>query len=256
MRGGAAAASEVAMRGLLAFFTVYPSKSSTLEEAARAIYLLPLVGILTGFPGSLFALGGYIIPAGVSASLALGAVLFAAGLHHADGVLDTGDALMVRGEPARRREVLHDARIGIGGLFALFVVYGPALAALGALVASSPVKAALSLLAAEVAGRASMLYLMVFGEPAERTSSVTPFVHSLKEPGRRFMAAGLAVVLPPLLALPLGGAAPLAVLLWVPASALALRVANRAFGGIGGDAVGAAGELSRMVVLVVLSLGL
>src|SRR5918998_3579483 len=139
------------MRALLSFFTVLPVRSAPLEAVAERAYLLPLVGIFTGAPGAALILLGYAMPPGVVGTLALAAVLLTAGLHHTDGVLDTGDALMVRGTPERRRAVLKDARVGTGGIGALFVVYAPALAALFALAGDSPVRAALALLSSEVA---------------------------------------------------------------------------------------------------------
>src|ERR687897_1433293 len=113
------------MRALLSFFTVLPVRGPTLEEAAREIHLLPLIGLITGLPGAFLLLAAHFVPPGVAATLALGAVLLAAGLHHADGVLDVGDAIMAHGSPDRRREVLQDTRVGIGGLGALFLVYAP-----------------------------------------------------------------------------------------------------------------------------------
>lgn len=241
------------MRALLAFFTALPVSGSSLEDAARKVYLLPLVGVAVGLPGALILLAD-TLPPGVAATLALGVVLLAAGLHHADGVLDVGDALMVQGSPERRREVLKDARVGIGGLFALFLVYAPSLAALVALVDSSPVRAALALLAGETAARSVMLLLVVFGSPASPDSSATPFVRALKAGKGRAAALAFAFTLPPLVALPLGWVALLVALLAVPVVALsALWTANRTFGGIGGDLSGATGELTRAVLLVGLS---
>lgn len=245
------------MRALLAFFTVLPIKApgSSLEDAARRAYLLPLVGLLTSLPGAALLLLAFAMPPGVSATLALGAVLLAAGLHHTDGVMDVGDALMVRGSLARRREVLKDARVGVGAVGALFVVYAPTLAALVSLVDASPVEAAVSLLAGEVAARATMLLMLVFGSPAEEGSSSVYFVRSLKEGRWRAAAIILALALPPLVALPLGWPAILVALAAPATTALsALASAKRAFGGINGDTAGAAGELARTVLLVALSI--
>ena len=141
------------MRALFSFFTALPvGENSTLEEAAQSSHLLPFVGLVTGLPASGLLFAG-LFPPGVAAALALSAVLLAAGLHHTDGVLDAGDALMVRGTPSRRREVLKDARIGVGGLGALFIVYVPTLFALASLAGFSAYLAAVSLLAAEVAAQ-------------------------------------------------------------------------------------------------------
>ena len=243
------------MRALLAFFTVLPvaARDSSLDDAARRAYLLPLVGLLTGLPGAAILLLAYVMPPGVVATLALGASLVAAGLHHTDGVMDVGDALMVRSSPARRREVLKDVRVGAGAIGALFIVYAPTLAALVALAQASPAKAAASLLAAETAARSAMLLMLLFGRSAEKGSSSVFFVRSLREGRRRAVALVLALALPPLVALPLGWGA-LSAFLAPPVTALfALALARRAFGGISGDVSGATGESARAVLLVALS---
>ena len=223
------------MRALLSFFTALPVRDVPLETVARRSYLLPLIGLFTGAPGAALILLGYAMPSGVVATLALGAVLLAAGLHHADGVLDVGDALMVRGTPERRREVLKDTRVGVGGIGALFAVYAPTLAALVALTEDSPARAGLALLAGEVSARSAMLLMLAFGRPAEKGSSSVPFVRSL-EGSRRVAGDRVGRALE----------APLVVL-------AALRVARTAFDGIGGDVVGATGEATRALLLVVLS---
>ena len=241
------------MRPLLSFFTVLPARGATLEEAARGAHLLPLVGLFTGAPGAaLLLLLGPALPPGVTATLALGAVLLAAGLHHTDGVLDVGDALMVRGTPQRRRAVLKDARVGVGGLGALFLVYAPTLAALGALADDSPPRAALALLAAEISARSVMLLVLALGEPADPSSSSVPFVNAMKGP-RGLFGLALALLVPLPFLLPLGPTALIAVLAAPLVALLCVRVAHGAFGGINGDASGAAGEAARAVVLVILS---
>ena len=240
------------MKALLSFFTVLPVRCASLEEAAREVHLLPLVGIFTGLPGAALILLACLVPPGVAATLALGAVLLAAGLHHADGVLDVGDALMVRGSQARRRQVLADTRVGIGGIGALFVVYAPTLATLAALAAASPGRAALALLAGEVSARSAMLLMLAFGEPAEGRSSSVPFVRALKG-RRRQVGLVLALVAPLTFLLSMGGVAALAVLSAPLVALCALRVSRTAFGGIGGDAAGAAGEACRAVLLVFVS---
>jgi len=240
------------LKDLLSFFTVLPVRGASLEEAAREAPLLPLVGLVTGLPGAVVLLAADVISPGVAATLALGAVLLAAGLHHADGVLDVGDALMAHGTPDRRREVIADTRVGIGGLGALFLVYAPTVGALAALCAASPGRAALALFAGEVSARSAMLLTLAFGEPADARSSSVPFVKALSGPGR-FVGITLALVVPLPFLLTTSALAPLAILT-APLVALgALRIAATKFGGIGGDLVGATGEACRAVLLVLLS---
>ena len=244
------------MRALLAFFTVLPvgDPGSSLEDAAQRVYLLPLVGLLTGLPGAALLLLASAMPPTVVATLDLGAVLLAAGLHHTDGVMDVGDALMVRGSSSRRREVLMDNRVGVGAIGALFIVYAPTLAALAALAEVTPVGAAAALLVGEVAAGSAMLLLLVFGWPADAGSSSVYFVRSLKAGDRRAIALILALLLPPLFALPLGLGALVSALAVTTISALfTLAVAKRTFGGISGDVAGATRELTRAMLLVTFS---
>jgi adenosylcobinamide-GDP ribazoletransferase len=244
------------VRALLAFFTVLPvaTPGSSLEDAARKAYLLPLIGFLTALPGAALLVLTFAIPPTVAATLALGAVLLAAGLHHTDGVMDVGDALMVRGSATRRREVLKDARVGVGAVGALFIVYAPSLTALAALADASPSRAAVALLASEVAAHSAMLLLLAFGKPAEENSSSAYFVRSLREGMPRGVALILALALPSLVVLSLGSVAFLVALVAPAATVLfALALARRAFDGISGDVAGTTGEVARTVLLVGLS---
>ncbi len=240
------------MRALLSFFTVLPVRAASLDDAARAGYLLPLVGLFTGALGALLVLLAFVLPPSVAAMLALGGVLLAAGFHHADGVLDVGDALMARGNPARRRAILKDARVGIGGFGALFLVYTPAATALAVLAESSPLRAASTLLAAEIAARSTMFLMLAFGRPAEPGSSSTPFVAALSGP-RRTLGIAIAILVPIPFLWPAGLVGVPAVLCAPVAALLGLMISRRAFGGIGGDSIGATGELTRTVLLVLVS---
>jgi adenosylcobinamide-GDP ribazoletransferase len=237
---------------MLSFFTVLPVRGASLDGAAREAYLLPLVGIVTGLPGAILLLTAAFIPPGVVSTLALGVVLAAAGLHHADGVLDVGDALMVRGSAERRRAVLKDTRVGIGGIGALFLVYAPAVAALIAASSASPLRAALALLAGEVTARSAMVLTLAYGEPAEAGSSTAPFVWALSGP-RHATAVALALLVPLPFLFPVSSLAPVAVLAAPLVALISLRISGSAFGGIGGDVVGASGELCRTAVLVAIS---
>ena len=192
-----------------------------------------------------------VVPPGVAATLALGAVLLAAGLHHADGVLDVGDAMMAHGaRPAPRSAPRHPRRHrrSLRALPGLRSYRG----ALAALCATSPWRAALALFAGEVSARSAMLLVLVFGGPADLRSSSVPFVRALSATPysrcRRCFACAAAI--------PSGDE-------FLPRAARRPGcTANRArcltdirsdVCGIGGDIVGATGEVCRAVVLVALS---
>jgi len=97
-----------------------------------------------------------------------------------------------------------------------------------------------------------MLLMLVFGEPADARSSSVPFVRALSGE-RRTTGIALALLVPLPFLLATSVFASLAILA-APLVALgALRIAATKFGGIGGDVVGATGEASRAVLLVLFS---
>ena len=191
------------MKALLSFFTVFPVRGASLEEAAREVRLLPLVGLVTGLPGAGPATGG---PPGAS---------WCSRHARARGRASRRWSAPRRRRPRRGRRLdgprepgpaprgARDTRVGIGGLGALFLVYAPTVGALAALCATSPGRAALALFAGEVAARSAMLLVLAFGEPADPRSSSVPFVRALSGP-RRTPAVVVALLAPLPFLLPSG----------------------------------------------------
>jgi len=173
------------------------------------------------------------------------------GITHLDGVADLGDAAVVHGGPAERREVLKDSALGVGGTVALVaVVLGLATAALGlveAATARSELFAAIGVVvAAEVGAKAATATLVCVGDAAHEGLGSTLTDEA---------TAGSAL---PVLAL----AAPAALLAWprvLPGVAALLaalatawllrRWARRRLGGVSGDVLGATNELARVAAL-------
>lgn len=237
-----------AVRGALGFLTRLPVGRS--ERAWQALGTAPAVMVPAGYiVGGLAAIpvaAGVVL--GVPAepvALAYVVVLFAVtGIAHADGLADVGDALVVHGGPARRRDVMADTSLGVGGTVAVCLdVLGLALAAL--VLASAPLAVALGLvLAAEVGAKLAMVAVAVLGRPAHAG-----------------MGAHLADARPLQLAVAGGLVVPAAFATW-PASTAAFALlaalgvalgmltwARRHVGGATGDVFGATNELARLAAL-------
>jgi len=234
-----------AVRGALGFLSRLPVGHS--ERAWNAFVgtpaAFPLAGYVVGGLVALPFLAAGLLPAPVIAAAYLGGVVLVTGVNHADGLADLGDAAVVHGDPAERREVMRDTTVGVGAVLALgTVLLALALAAL-AVAGLPPLVAVALVLAAEVGAKLSMATLACVGRPSHDGFGATVIDGN----GPRRLVAALAVGLP-------------AAVVAVPATAVAVLTgpllavglsgwADRQLGGVSGDAFGAANELTRAVAL-------
>jgi adenosylcobinamide-GDP ribazoletransferase len=230
------------LRALLQFTTILPlGETAEFGWFARRSWLYPVAGYVTGgIAGlSVFWIGPPILAAGV----AIGVLLLVTGANHFDGLLDLGDGLMAHGDKEKKIRALTDRQTGAGGVA---MAGGITLIAFSAL-AESPVIGA-AVIAAEVCAKFSMAFLTAYGTPFRE--GMHSFLHREAKP---WFPAAAAILCLPLLLLPLsplrlaGAAATM-----VTAPLVLLFVAHRAFGGVNGDVVGAANEITRALVLAVL----
>ncbi|GGM42756.1 adenosylcobinamide-GDP ribazoletransferase [Haloarcula argentinensis] len=234
-----------AVRGALGFLSRLPVGHS--ERAWEAFVgtpaAFPLAGYVVGSLVALPFLAAGLLPAPVVAAAYLGSVVLVTGVNHADGLADLGDAAVVHGDPAERRDVMRDTTVGVGAVLALgTVLLALALAALA--VAGLPPLAAVSLvLAAEVGAKLAMATLACLGRPSHEGFGATV----INGNGPRHLIVALAAALPAaVVAVPVTVAA----VLIGPLLALGLsRWADQRLGGVSGDAFGAANELTRAIAL-------
>jgi len=232
------------LRGAVGFLTRVPvghDERAWNELVGRPALFVP-VGYAVGAVAGL-ALAAPL-PAPTAALLYPLALVALTGVNHADGLADLGDAAVVHGDPARRREVMADTTVGVGAAVAVGIgVLGLGLGALAA--ATLPWRVALGLaVASEVGAKLAMALLAAAGEPSHEGL------------GSAFTGAGAGSALAAL-----GLAAPAAAATWPsPAAAAAVAAgpvvallllawARRTLGGVSGDVFGAANELARVAAL-------
>ncbi len=230
------------------FLTRFPVRvAGDLPAAAigRALRLAPLVGLLVGLAGGLVAAValGLGLPPLVAGLLAVAVTMLATGALHEDGLADVADGFGGGRDPAAKRAIMRDSRLGTYGAASLFLsilLRAAALAAAGgsavaALVAAHALSRALLAPAMALAPAASSEGLAAdAGVPTARDASIALALGALLA----VLALGLADAL---LALLLAGAAAGAVL-WL---------ARRMIGGYTGDVLGAVQQMAEITILLV-----
>ncbi|QLH79950.1 adenosylcobinamide-GDP ribazoletransferase [Halosimplex rubrum] len=238
-----------AIRGALGFLSRLPvGRDERAWEAFRtAPWTLPVAGYLLGGLAAVPVAVGVLAPVpAVTVALAyVLAVVALTGINHFDGVADLGDAAVVHGDAERRREVMGDTALGVGGTLALAVVV-TGLALAGAGLAALPVAAAVGLVvAAEVAAKAAMATLVALGSAAHDGFGAAV----ADETPPRGLVAPL-VLAAPAVALTLPSLAAVAALSSGVGVALALLWwARDRLDGVTGDVIGGANELARVAAL-------
>lgn len=151
--------------GIISFSTRIPvNRYVTIEEMAGSVVIWPYVGL---FIGALAAIIAYItafilnFAPLLTAGLIYSFLIWFMGFNHLDGVMDMGDGLMVHGDSEKRLSVMRDSMVGTGGIGTFFIV---AILTLSAL-ASIPIHLIIpSILIMEMASKFSMISSMVIGE--------------------------------------------------------------------------------------------
>ena len=247
-------------KNLLAFLTVLPLRMDVecLTDSAKIMWLFPLVGAILGLLTGLFGWAvSLYLPALVVGGLSLGVLLLLTGLHHADGLLDFGDAVMYHGTAERKIEIMHDQLTGAGALGLGIMTYLITALAFGELnrgVSFGGFVVPLLLPALVVVELSAKLSMVVgtWGGRAVHEGMNSPFMHAMHSKyGNMRLAAALLVSL--VIAVPLlWFAGFVTVFASVFCGLLMVAIAQRHFKGVTGDVLGATNEISRMVCVVTL----
>jgi adenosylcobinamide-GDP ribazoletransferase len=211
-------------------------------DLRRASALFPAVGLLVAGVGvAVRAAAAPLWGRGVATVAAVAAMVLVTGAFHEDGLADTADGLWGGWDPAERLRIMHDSRLGTYGLVALATVLGLRVALLLPLDLAGFARA---VACGHVLGRASTL-LLVRRLPAAAPGSGSEVVGPLGAAGT---AAAVAVT---------GATVGLAAGWWWPvpvaagllACGLCERLFRRRLGGVTGDALGAANQLTDLAAV-------
>ena len=239
------------IKSLFSFLTIL---TPTMDEdcfsnAAKAMFLFPLVGAFIGLLAGLFGwVASQFLPSLVVGALVLGFLLLITGVHHTDGLLDFGDGVMAHGSAERKIEIMHDQLTGAGGLSLGILTLFITAFSVAELSTSVIIP---GIVMAEVSAKLSMVIGAWAGKAAHQgmASSFLEVMHDKKGTARLViaLAISLAIVLPLLW---LAGV--IALLAAILTGLIMVGISHRHFNGVTGDVLGATNELARMVSLITL----
>lgn len=243
------------LKNLFAFLTVLPLRMDMdcLVDSARFMFVFPLVGAFIGLLAGVFGwVASLFLPALVVGALALGLLLLLTGLHHTDGLLDFGDAVMYHGTAERKIEIMHDQLTGAGALGLGIMTYLVTALSIAELNAGFLIQ---GLIVVELSAKLSMVVGAWAGKAVHKGMNSTFLDAMHGKGGNARLAAALAVsfaVAVPLLWFTNFMAGFMVVLSAVLTGLVMVAISHRHFKGVTGDVLGATNELTRMVALIVL----
>ncbi len=228
----------------------------TPDPANLAPYA-PIAGAIMGACGALVlcVARGLGLPAFVSATLALSALVIVSGALHEDGLADVADGFGGGATSERKLEIMRDSRIGAYGGAALVLSLLVRAAAIGALTDEGARIAAAALVIVGGLSRAYGLAPIALLDPARRDGAGASV--GRLDVGVFLKSVGIAL----LIAVILGtgfigfGRTALACLLGGGAAVATTRIARRQIGGQTGDVAGAAQQLAEIAILCGLLIG-
>jgi len=242
-------------RNAFAFLTILPvgMDSDGLALAADYMPIFPLIGGFIGLvAGAVSWVLDLVLPSLLVGTIGLGAMLLMNGAQHVDGLLDFGDGIMCHGSRARKLRVMRDPKTGAGGFTLGWIILSGTAFAIASLHRGIVIQA---LVVSEAAGAFSMVFQAWAGHPAHKGMS-SGFVAAMHSRWRNLRIFS-SVLLLMLIALPtfftVGLAVTCAAIL-VPSTML--LVSNRVFGGVTGDVIGATHEITRLVALAIILVGI
>ena len=230
---------------VFSFLTIFPSTNTSLDNIAKYMFMFPVVGIIIGLlVGSLgFGLSFFLEPLLVSL-LVVASIAIITGIHHADGLADFADGLMVKGSKDKKLTAMKDLSIGSAGIVTI-VLYLIGLIITISLTSEFDLFKAI--LISEILAKFSMVLMASLGKSALLGSS-SPFVEFMKDK-KKLTVAFFIMLIPVILIGEMTGLIMLGVTIVLTMFLLALS--TRSFGGITGDVLGATNEFTRLASLMV-----
>ena len=233
------------LRAAVSFLTVVPignADGSAGDRLGRAYF--PAIGALIGLVAGL----AYVAVSAIStpllaAAAAIASLTLLTGALHLDGLADSADGLLGRGDVERRLAVMRDPRLGSYGVAAVVVLV---LLEFAALSSMSPARALAGLVIAGALSRFATLVVIAL-VPYVRESGLGSIAFDSRRRSLDLLAGAAITIL--VCALDWRRAAVAAALVAISTLAV-VALARKRLGGATGDICGATAELGQLAALL------
>ncbi|MCL2032702.1 MAG: adenosylcobinamide-GDP ribazoletransferase [Methanomassiliicoccaceae archaeon] len=260
-----------AIKGVISFFTLFKLNVGGKEINAmnKNLYLIPIAGLIIGLIASVIGVVFVdLIRAEAMVAVAILATIYILSKFlHFDGLVDFGDGMVASGDKEDCVKALKDTRIGAGGLGIALIVVIATISAISGIWAAFLLAAVIVI--TEVFVKNAIVAAAAFGEPGTGMASEqvrnanfqTLLMSTIVSAGFAFAGylimgliessagvSGMWTSVPMIsAALLIAGAAVSSIFVgWLVA-----YLSNKKFGFVNGDVLGAANEISRVMILFV-----
>ncbi|MDO8727469.1 MAG: adenosylcobinamide-GDP ribazoletransferase [Candidatus Methanoperedens sp.] len=240
-----------ALRSGFGFLTTIPVGISMegIEKLMKHIYLFPVVGAIVGL---LLAGAGYassaILPPILTSFVIISFIYYLTGINHIDGLADFGDGVAAHGTREKKIAAMRDTAVGTGGIvFCMIAILGlfSALVSIAEKKETLPYLLPFALIAAETCAKQTMVTVAAFGKKLhEGFGAMTVDNTKISDLVIGLVFTGIICYLA------LGSIGIGALIVSQFSGLLVLNTANRHFGGVSGDIVGASNEIGRLAALM------
>jgi len=237
------------LKGLFGFLTILPIGMESIEALSNYFFLTPIVGIVLGAIGGAFGfVANMFLPSLICGFLVLVVLELLTGFHHMDGLLDFSDAAMARGDTKKRLEIMHDMYTGAAAVASGVIVVVLGGLCFGSFSGLNILKVAI---VAETLAKESMVLMAYLGKKPSYKGSGHYVVEAMEN---KHVQAFVSVALCALVGFVLIG-------VWFAAVLAVMGIcvgvltsfSNKTLESVTGDVMGATHEITRVVVLIILT---
>jgi len=227
-----------------------PVGMEDLDISKKTYLFVPIGGFLGLIIGTLAYFFALVFPPELSAFLILVVVYWVCGFNHLDGLADMGDGIMAQGNKERKISAMKDVRLGVGGMGTV-VLYLIGLYAVLVLISANASLSMIAMLVGEICAKHSMVMMCAVGKPISQGMGALFLKNTTKKHLLLSFILSLFLITPLYY---LGMIIPgvFAIVSSTLGSIFLLYIAEKNFGGVNGDIIGASNEIGRILALIVI----